>query len=335
MKKYILYILLTVLAAKVNAQGGFKNGQRGTSYKIFTPNTGDKVKVGDVITFHVMQKTDKDSVLASTFKTGIPAKVQVQATGDMMDVFQVLALNDSVLVKVPTDTIFKTQEQNRPPFLPKGSNLFIVVKLIKIQSLAEAMADKQKEDEAAKANAIKIQAQEAVTADKYIAEHKMVLTTTASGLKYKLTKIGTKPKPLNGDTVYVNYVGHTLDGKVFDSSIESVAKAANLQQMGRVYEPINFALGAKGVIPGWEEGLLLINEGGKATFVIPSKLAYGANAAGPGIPAYSTLVFDVELVKVNRAKAVTAGKKPVASSTAKKPGAKKAAAKKPVAPKKK
>lgn len=333
MKKYFLYILITVLAVKANAQDGFKPGANGARYKILTNSTGDKIKIGDVITFHVTQKTDKDSLLSSTYQTGRPAQAQVQATGDLMDIFPLLALNDSVLVKVPTDTIFKTQEDHRPPFLPKGSNLLILIKIIKVQSLTEAMADRDKAMAAAKQDAAKLEAQEAILADKYIADHKLALTTTASGLKYKITKMGTKAKPVAGDTVVVNYVGHTLAGKVFDSSIESVAKTAGLQQMGRVYEPLTFVIGGEGIIPGWQEGLQLINEGGKAMLIIPSKLAYGANASGPDLPGFSTLIFDVELLKVNRVKHIPVAGKHAASAN--KPVAKKASVKKPAAQKKK
>ncbi|MES2376430.1 MAG: FKBP-type peptidyl-prolyl cis-trans isomerase [Bacteroidota bacterium] len=333
MKKYFLYILITVLAIKANAQDGFKPVAHGVQYKILKSGGGDKVKVGDVITFHVTQKTEKDSVLASTYQTGAPAQAQVQPTGDMMDIFPLLALNDSVLVKVPTDTIFKTQEDHRPPFLPKGSSLLILIKIIKVQTLAEAMADRDKAMAAAKEEAVKIEAQEGGVLNKYVADHKLVMATTASGLKYKITKPGSKPKPVVGDTVIVNYVGHNLAGKVFDTSIESVAKTAGLQQPGRVYEPLTFVIGGQGIIAGWQEGLQLVNEGGKAMLIIPSKLAYGPNPSGPDLPGFSTLIFDVELVKVNRVKTSAASGKPATS--AKKPVARKAPVKKPVATKKK
>jgi FKBP-type peptidyl-prolyl cis-trans isomerase len=106
----------------------------------------------------------------------------------------------------------------------------------------------------------------------------------------------------------VNYTGRMLDGKVFDSSIESVAKEAGLQQEGRKYEPIPVILGTTSVIQGWTEGLLLLNEGSKAKFIIPSSLGYGDQSAGD-IPPYSTLVFDVELVKI---KPIKHAPKPVA-----------------------
>jgi FKBP-type peptidyl-prolyl cis-trans isomerase len=119
-----------------------------------------------------------------------------------------------------------------------------------------------------------------------------------------------------------------LSGKLFDTSIEANAKAAGVQQPGRPYEPISVVLGEHRVISGWDEGLLLLNEGSKATFIIPSNLAYGERPNGE-IPGYSTLVFDIELVKVKPGKHAAVTPKPAAGKTPlKKAGAKKPAAKK-------
>jgi FKBP-type peptidyl-prolyl cis-trans isomerase len=157
-------------------------------------------------------------------------------------------------------------------------------------------------------------------ANKYIADNKLVVKTTPSGLKYVITQPTLKRKPLTGDTLLVNYTGHTLDGKVFDSSIKAVADKAGLQEPGRVFEPYQVIAGIGQVIQGWNEGLLLLNEGSKAQFIIPSSLAYGAEGSGADIPPYSTLVFDLELVKIKPIKhaAPVAKKVPVKHTAAKK-----------------
>lgn len=310
MKRYLLILLAAAFGLKANAQADFQHTAKGTTYKLLNHNTGDRIKVGDIVTFNVIQKTDKDSVLYSSYAANKPAMIKVEETGDMMDIFPLLTLHDSVLVKVPTDTIFKNQEASRPPFFPKGSSLLIVVHVEKVQPFESFMAERKAAEE-------RLATDEVERANKYIADKKLNLITTASGLKYKVTQIGTKPKPVIGDTVYVNYIGRNLDGKVFDSSYEAIAKGAGLQQPGRTYEPISFALGTEGIIPGWQEAILLLNVGSKATLVIPSKLAYGANGAGADIAPYSTLVFDIEVVKAVHPK----GAAPAA--TAKKPAAKK------------
>ncbi len=107
--------------------------------------------------------------------------------------------------------------------------------------------------------------------------------TTPSGLQYKVITEGHGKSPKATDTVLVHYRGTTIDGTEFDSSYKR-------------NEPISFPL--NGVIPGWTEGVQLMKEGGKMQLYIPSNLAYGSRGAGGVIAPDSTLVFDIELLKV-------------------------------------
>jgi FKBP-type peptidyl-prolyl cis-trans isomerase len=109
------------------------------------------------------------------------------------------------------------------------------------------------------------------------------VTTTASGLQYEVVKAAEGKKPASTDTVTVHYRGTLLSGKEFDSSYSR-------------NEPTSFPL--NGVIPGWTEGLQLMNVGSKFKFFIPSKLAYAERGAGADIGPNSTLVFEVELLSI-------------------------------------
>ena len=106
---------------------------------------------------------------------------------------------------------------------------------------------------------------------------------TSSGLLYKFEKENNSHKPSNGNKVKVHYKGMLLDGTVFDSSFKR-------------NQPIEFTLGVGQVIKGWDEGISLLGIGDKASFIIPSDLAYGAAGAGGVIPPNATLVFEVELI---------------------------------------
>ena len=106
---------------------------------------------------------------------------------------------------------------------------------------------------------------------------------TSSGLLYKFEKENNSQKPSNGNKVKVHYKGMLLDGTVFDSSFKR-------------NQPIEFTLGIGQVIKGWDEGISLLGIGDKASFIIPSDLAYGASGAGGVIPPNATLVFEVELI---------------------------------------
>ncbi|MFD1257441.1 FKBP-type peptidyl-prolyl cis-trans isomerase [Mucilaginibacter terrae] len=338
MKKAFLYLIFTAaFVGQALAQPVFTKTAQGAQYCIIKPGNGSKVKQGEVITFNYTTKNDRDSLLGSTFQRGRPEMVQVQPSrnvADLMDVFTLLSVNDSVLVRIPTDSAYVGHEEARPPFLPKGSFLNFAIKIERAQTLDEAMAERNAATEKAKteqaALAAKMKGAESASTAKYITDKGISPQTTASGLKYVITSPATGRKPLAGDTLVVNYAGRTLDGKLFDSSIETVAKASGLQQPGRTYEPLKFVVGNSEVIRGWDEGLLLLNEGSKATFIIPSALAYGERGAGEDIKPYSPLVFDIELVKVIKGKPKLV--KPAAA--VKKAAGKKNPLKKPVVKKK-
>lgn len=127
----------------------------------------------------------------------------------------------------------------------------------------------------------------------YLAKNKNA-KKTESGLVYEVLKEGTGATPKATDTVEVHYHGTLTNGEVFDSSVDR----------GKT---ISFPLNR--VIKGWTEGLQLVKEGGKVRLVIPAELAYGDAGAPPKIPGGATLVFEVELFKVNP---VQGEKKPMA-----------------------
>ena len=115
----------------------------------------------------------------------------------------------------------------------------------------------------------------------------MEFTTTASGLQFEDTVVGTGAEAAPGRNVTVHYTGWLYEngeqGAKFDSSKDRD-------------EPFVFALGAGMVIKGWDEGVQGMKEGGQRTLIIPANLGYGARAAGGVIPPNATLKFDVELL---------------------------------------
>ena len=121
--------------------------------------------------------------------------------------------------------------------------------------------------------------------NEFLAENskKPGIIITGSGLQYEVISEGNGPKPDAYDSVRVHYEGTLIDGSVFDSSYSRG-------------EPIEFPL--MGVIPGWTEGLQLMNVGSKYRLYIPSDLGYGPRGAGPQIPPFATLIFEVELLDI-------------------------------------
>jgi len=108
---------------------------------------------------------------------------------------------------------------------------------------------------------------------------------TDSGLRYQYIQKGSGKQATKGSKVAVHYKGQLTNGQVFDDSYKRK-------------QPIEFNVGVGQVIEGWDEGIMLLNVGDKARFVIPSHLGYGSRGAGGAIPPNATLIFDVELVDV-------------------------------------
>jgi FKBP-type peptidyl-prolyl cis-trans isomerase len=114
---------------------------------------------------------------------------------------------------------------------------------------------------------------------KYLSDNNLTATATLSGLHYIITTPGTGGSPNLQSNVTVKYKGTLLDGTIFDQTTGSQTATFPLANL----------------IPGWQEGIPLLQKGGKGAFLLPSALGYGPNPVGP-IPANSVLIFEIELV---------------------------------------
>ncbi|HEV7351414.1 FKBP-type peptidyl-prolyl cis-trans isomerase [Telluribacter sp.] len=248
-----------------------------------------QAKLGDIMTFHLVLKNSTDSVLRDTYKENAPVKLVLQQApfkGSFEEGLAMLAKGDSATFYVNADSLFAKMMQPMPPMIKKGTDLGFTVKVLEVQTSEEFQ--KEQAVQGAKQKGV-----DEKVIEEYVAKNNMQgkVQKTESGLRYIVQEEGTGATPSQGDVVKVHYTGKLLDGTVFDSSRE------NPQTNG---QPIDFQVGVGMVIPGWEEGIMMMKKGGKRTLIIPSGLAYGQEGSPGAIPPSSVLLFDVELVDFSK-----------------------------------
>jgi len=302
MKKNLMFLALASLGLGLaSCNGGFKKADGGLLYEIHSTKGNPTIQPGDFVSLNLVAKTDNDSVMFNTYDSGKPiqmASQKPQSKGDIFTGLALLAEGDSATLKIPADSVFKKGQQRPPNF--KGKYLVYDIKIDKVIAkgkLSDVVFNGRITDYI-KTQGLAVKNLEPAKIKNFIAHQKLNVTQTADSLYYQITQPGTGPTPSVGDTVVVNYTGRFLNGKVFDTSVkDTLVKAKMPVDPMRPYKPIHIPVGEKKVIAGWDEGLMLLNKGAKATFVIPSHLAYGDRGLSI-IGPYTPIAFDVELVDI-------------------------------------
>ena len=282
---------ITILAASCNKYRT-QVTDSGLKYQIFDhEDDARKAKLGDIMSFHLVLKNGTDSTLRYTYKEGNPVKMVLQAPpfkGSFEEGLAMLATGDSAKFMINADTLFAKMMQPMPPMIKKGSEISFTVKVLSVLTSEEFQ--KQQSEAGVKQKAIDEKViQEYLTKNNLAAKARK----TASGLVYVPQVEGSGASPVSGDAVKVHYTGKFLDGKEFDSS----------KNQGK---PLDLQVGQGMVIPGWEEGIMLMKKGEKGLLIIPSGLAYGPEAYGP-IPGNSVLQFEMELIDFSKGQPAPAG----------------------------
>jgi FKBP-type peptidyl-prolyl cis-trans isomerase len=270
---------------------GYKRAESGLNYKFYTETEGGKkVEKGDgIVVRYIISKESNDSVIVDSKNVSNDgsgyAQFQMSESsfkGSFEDGLFMMAAGDSASFIISADSFYlKTnQAMSLPAGFKPGEFVKGVfkVKEIRNKEQMEAMRKKQMEERAALMK--EMEAKEKPQIEKYLADNKINVKATASGLFYSETKKGTGASPKETDVVIMHYTGRLLDGTVFDSSVEKG-------------QPLEYPLNQ--MISGWVEGVQMMKKGGKAILVVPSALAYGPQGQG-SIPPFSPLAFEVELL---------------------------------------
>jgi len=287
MKRTIVVLLaIGLFACNMN----YEKTQSGLPYKIFEGKGGAKPKAGDFIKFNVEYRlADRDSVLQSTFTSFpgySPLDTGKRTAYSFWEVLPFMSAGDSAVISMSIDTL-----KNRgiipdyTPILVKGQILSVRLKLIGIFKDEKAMVANY--DSAISA----IKDGETKVLEQYMAKNNLKGPKTKNGAFVVIENAGdTSFKADSGrvaDIMYRGYVAET--GKVFDTNMDTSKHHT---------DPLPIAVGTRGSIQGMSEGLPYFGKGGKGKILIPSMLAWGAQGGGPDIPAYTNVIFDIEVVDV-------------------------------------
>lgn len=281
---------LTLLAAIVMLAScnQYEKTPSGLTYKITSGGGKEKLKNGQFVKFNIEYKIPpKDSVLTSSFGH-VPAYRVIdtsrQSKHSFLEIITKCAVGDKIDFAMSVDTLKKLG-------MLEYNNIFHARDMIKgkveiIKTFAkqdEAMADLNKEQETERQREIK-------DLQDFTAKKGIKTQSTKSGVLVEITTPGDQNlKADSGKQASVMYRGTFTNGKEFDSNM-----GANNPNK----EPLTVVIGTNAVIPGMDEALRMFGKGSKGKMYIPAMLAYGQNGQPPVIPAYSNLVFEIEMLDV-------------------------------------
>ena len=296
MKKTILLTaaaLLTLGACKNNSKFPGYDETSGAYFKMEKASDNKTaINKGDVVFMRYDILTDKDSLLfnyRTMSQPGRPLAVRIGESaykGDMFEMMLKMHTGDSVSFAIRVDSIFKkSYHQPIPKYLDSTGYIVYHIKVDSVYNSQKVEDIEKKQKAAQEAFLEKAKNGEDSLIRKYIADNKITEKPTESGLYIVIKQNGKGPKAKVGETAEVKYKGMFTNGQVFDESKD------------KAY-PVG--VGMKQVIAAWDEALQTMGVGTKALIVAPSALAYGPNG-NQGIPPYSPLVFEMEVVKISPA----------------------------------
>lgn len=246
--------------------------------------TGKAPESGDVLKVNFTIKTIDGFTLYSTENQPMDIEYGVPFdTKGFDEALNYLRKGTKASLIVPSNLAFDST--GRQGIVPPYTTLLYDVELVDVKSKAQVEKEREAERLRAEAEASKARKEEANKIANYLRTNNITVAPKASGLYYIEKEKGTGKPVEIGKKVKVHYTLYNLSGKMIQSSKDSG-------------QPFEFTVGQGQVIKGWDEALTYMREGAKAKIILPSEIAYGATERGPDIPAYSTLVFDIEVLEV-------------------------------------
>jgi FKBP-type peptidyl-prolyl cis-trans isomerase FkpA len=280
----LLATVLFIFTACNKDKTKYEKHASGLEYIIVEKGKSDvKLKNGDVISVLMTYETEDGKVLFNSYQTNRKYLRTVSKPshkgGSFEDGLMLLGVGDSAIFRINAESFLRYSELQSKISADIKPEDFIIVKLrvlelVEKDNFDDILSDKYHTDETVEMELL----------NNYLKNANINVKPTESGLYYVEKVKGKGRQAQKGNQVSVHYTLTLIDGQLIETSLDK--------------KPISYRLGEGKVIDGWEEGIAYMREGGKATLIVPSKIGYGKEGKGSIMPN-STLIFEVELVKVN------------------------------------
>lgn len=308
-RKIIPLFLLSLIIFWSCSSEEKKTTPDGVEYILISSEDGESFEEGDFVTFSIKMVDANDSVLIDSKDAGeMPIQINdsiLAMRGSLFSILKEMEVGDSIKTILSAVDVFTNGfRQPLPEPMNREDRITIYTKALKkfdSEGFLQYQQEKQQEylAEIAEAAVKQKSIDDQIISD-YLAENNIEAQKTESGLYYRINEAGSGDMPAKGDSVSVNYTGTLLDGTLFDTSNEALAKENGTYDERRNYAPYEFPIGTGNVIEGWDEGIMLLNKGAKATLYVPSSLAYGPRQRSEVIKPNTILKFEVELVDIKK-----------------------------------
>ena len=281
----LVFFLFAISMLAACGKVAYRKTAGGMPYQLYKGKDTQRIYTGNIVKVNLSYKV-KDSVYFSSFGK-VPVYMPVHAESQPYDISEImtkLGIGDSVIATQMMDTFIKRNRASIPPEFKKGDRIVTTLKVLAIfTSDSAAGADEDKEKKVLLASEIDF-------LGKYLASKNIKAEKSPSGIYVEVINPGSGNLADSGKYVTLNYTGTHLDGKKFDSNVDT-----SFHHVG----PISFTVGDGQMVKGFDEGVRLLRVGGTGRAYVPSMLAYGARPRpGSGIKPFEHLVFDLTIVDV-------------------------------------
>jgi FKBP-type peptidyl-prolyl cis-trans isomerase FkpA len=304
--KYVFFLLAVIWLISGCSQPypGFRQSDNGIWYRVHEhQDTGTKIQSGDIVSVR-MKFYNPDTVLFSYLDNPqMPRTLDIQPsayTGDIFDALRLLSAGDSATFILRGDSLFLQLFgfPEVPPYIKKDPMVWLDVRVEGVIPYPEADSIRAREEASWQENLEQMKQAEPGVIHDYLVREKITAKPTSSGLYYIELRAGKGPRAEKGKSITVNYTAMLPSGQIIETSLKEVAMKCGIFDTLFDYKPMEFIEGDLSTIPGWEEGISYMRQGGKARLVVPSSLAYGDKGLEDMIPPYSPVIYDIEILEV-------------------------------------